>query len=309
MLRDSAHYELYGLLLFCTLAILPIVPAITLLARLVRGRYPPAGRAPLLRGFSASVIAAVVVYAGVCVEAYVIEPNRPVLTTLSVPGAASGLRILHLSDLHLERTPQRRDAWLLTQLERLQPDLIVLTGDTHQLDNDDPATLRPVLARLRAPLGVYAVVGADDERLLGEAAPAIDVLVNEARIVTHGGSTIGIAGLIAVGNRGPLYAAVGETDFSIALNHTPDLAEEAAAAGIDLYLCGHTHGGQVRVPGWGAIITNSSTGKRYEAGRYRLDRTTVYTSRGFGLEPPPAPQVRFFCRPEIILLRVGKPQT
>ena len=67
------------------------------------------------------------------------------------------------------------------------------------------------------------------------------------------------------------------------MNHTPDLAEEAAGVGVDLYLCGRTHGGQVRVPVWGAIITNRSTGKRFEAGHYKIGDTDVYTSCGLGL--------------------------
>ena len=87
---------------------------------------------------------------------------------------------------------------------------------------------------------------------------------------------------------------------------TPDLAPQAAAAGVDLQLSGHTHGGQIRLPFYGALITSSIYRKRFEMGEYRLPRNgrapmTLYTSRGIGVEGGAAPRVRFLCRPEIIL--------
>jgi hypothetical protein len=77
---------------------------------------------------------------------------------------------------------------------------------------------------------------------------------------------------------------------------------EAARHGIDLYLCGHTHGGQVRLPGFGAILTSSQLGKRYEMGLYREGQTSMYVSRGVGLEGLSAPRVRFLAPPEITLI-------
>jgi predicted MPP superfamily phosphohydrolase len=97
-------------------------------------------------------------------------------------------------------------------------------------------------------------------------------------------------------------AIAAKADCTIAISHTPDQADQAAAQGVDLYLCGHTHGGQVRIPLWGAIVTNCESGKKYEAGLYRNGSTVIHTSRGLGLEPRPAPQVRFLCRPEISLI-------
>ncbi len=104
--------------------------------------------------------------------------------------------------------------------------------------------------------------------------------------------------------RQELSRLLADSDYAIVLEHTPDQTRRAAAASADLYLCGHTHGGQVRIPFWGAIITNSATGKKYEAGLYSERNMFIHTSRGLGLEPRPAPQVRFFCRPEITLIRI-----
>ena len=84
------------------------------------------------------------------------------------------------------------------------------------------------------------------------------------------------------------------------LYHTPDLILEATERGVDLVLSGHTHGGQVRLPGLGAVVTFSSFGRRYAAGLFNEAGTRMVVSRGIGLEGGAAPRVRFLCRPEIV---------
>jgi predicted MPP superfamily phosphohydrolase len=91
----------------------------------------------------------------------------------------------------------------------------------------------------------------------------------------------------------------------ILLYHSPELMPLVQQYPVDLYLCGHTHGGQVRIPGYGAILTSSSTGKQYEMGPYTEQNTTLYISRGIGLEGLSAPRMRLFCRPEIILFTLS----
>jgi hypothetical protein len=76
----------------------------------------------------------------------------------------------------------------------------------------------------------------------------------------------------------------------------------AATLGVDLYLAGHTHGGQWRLPGFGAILTSSRHWKRYEAGSYREDKTHLYVSRGIGMEGFGAPRARLFCPPEVVVI-------
>jgi len=97
----------------------------------------------------------------------------------------------------------------------------------------------------------------------------------------------------------------GGEDFTVLLYHTPDLAPEAAAAGIDLQLSGHTHGGQVRLPIYGALFAGSLYGKRFEVGRRQVERMTLYVTRGIGMEGKGAPRVRFLCPPEITLWEIS----
>lgn len=89
---------------------------------------------------------------------------------------------------------------------------------------------------------------------------------------------------------------------TVFLHHTPDLIEEVAGPSVDLYLAGHTHGGQMRLPFYGALVTLSKFGKKYEAGLYRVDATTIYVNRGVGLEGGAAPRVRLLCRPEVAVI-------
>lgn len=292
-------YEQVGFLLLAFLAVLPAAPAIHYAQRTLRPVPAlPRRRAATRLLFFAGVAA--VIYMIVCIDAFLIEPNWPRVRTLTLEAdIREPIEILHLSDLHIEPDFPRREQWLLETIAKLSPDLILITGDIHQMDNYDAQSVGRVLNRIRAPLGVYACQGYDSLSLLREAAPHLRMLVNEAVELERGADRIGLAGLAATGKREPVYAALDETAFSIAIHHTPDLADEAAACGADLYLCGHTHGGQVRIPFWGAIITNCRSGKKYEGGVYRNGITTIHTSRGLGLEPRPAPQARFLCRPEI----------
>jgi predicted MPP superfamily phosphohydrolase len=94
----------------------------------------------------------------------------------------------------------------------------------------------------------------------------------------------------------------------VLLYHSPELIPFASKLGIDLYLCGHTHGGQVRLPFYGAVLTSSELGKQYDMGYYRLRDTHLYVSRGIGMEGMGAPRVRFLCPPEITLFSIQGPE-
>jgi predicted MPP superfamily phosphohydrolase len=99
-------------------------------------------------------------------------------------------------------------------------------------------------------------------------------------------------------------AGVPRDVFTVLLYHTPDLVPEAVAGGVDLYLAGHTHGGQIRLPLYGALFTATEVGKRYEMGRYDVDGLTLYVSRGVGMEGMAAPRARFLCPPEIVCIDI-----
>jgi len=292
-------YEWIGFGVFAVLTVLPGVPLLVLVMRRLR-------RQPVSRGrLAAAAAVAGIVYAGVTIDAFLIEPNWPefekIELTADVPRP---LTILHLSDLHLEEKEVRRERWLAARLAEFQPDIAVVTGDIHQMGMHEVLPVRRMLKNIQARLGVFGCIGFDSRRILEEAAPRMRVLENETVLINDGGFTVGVCGLRETAGRDRAYEAVSTADFRLVINHTPDLADEAADNRAHLYLCGHTHGGQVRIPFWGAIITNSASGKKYEAGLYTIGKTFIYTSRGFGLEPRPAPQVRFFCRPQITLIKL-----
>ncbi len=237
---------------------------------------------------------------------------------LANPGTP--LRIVHLSDIHVERTT-RRERDLPALVAGLEPDLIALTGDYLNASyTGDPralADLRALLARLRAPGGVYGCLGTlevDPPELLRPVLAGAGVVLLEDQVaeVIVGGHRLWLAGIrctrdpAADGARlGDLLAGAPPGALKVVLYHMPDLLPEAAALGVDLVLSGHTHGGQWRLPGFGALLTNSRYGKRYEAGHYRRGETHLVVSRGLGMEGFGMPRARFFCPPEVVLITLS----
>ncbi len=252
-----------------------------------------------------------------------IEPFRLSSTSLDIvvdnlPLGSKPIRLLHISDIHLERIT-RREKSLQQLASSTKPDLILITGDFLNLSFvHDPEAHRQVidlLSDFSAPYGVYASLGSPtvDER---EFVPdffndlPIQLLVDEWVELELGEDRY----LVLLGvdcshhlptDRDRLERVIADAPNTVPrvlLYHAPDLMPEAADHGIDLYLCGHTHGGQVRLPIFGAILTSSQYGKKYEMGLYTIGRTHMYVSRGVGLEGLSAPRIRFLAPPEITLI-------
>jgi predicted MPP superfamily phosphohydrolase len=264
---------------------------------------------------------------GLAAYGTLIEPFRVQVTHLEVcsprlSNPRSRLRIVQISDLHVERLT-RRERNLPALVASLEPDMIVLTGDflstSYNRDAQALADLRTLLAQLHAPAGIYAVWGTLEVDLPHLLRPLLDelgiVVLEEsvARVPAEGRSAgdpeLWLVGLSCTrdlaGAGARLRALMGELPpdrFSLLLYHTPDLMPQAAALGVDLYLAGHTHGGQWRLPGFGAILTSSQYWKRYEAGLYREGGTTLYVSRGLGMEGFGTPRARFFSPPEVVAI-------
>jgi predicted MPP superfamily phosphohydrolase len=201
----------------------------------------------------------------------------------------------------------------------LQPDLIVLTGDYVNLDYMEDETAlteaRRVVSTLAAPYGVYAIIGSvDSPRVMTTVFKGLDnirVLRNEIQPIDFPGGRLFLLGVTLAQGRDQLVLEslarqIPSEAYTLLLYHTPDLIESASAAGIDLYLAGHTHGGQVRVPFYGALLTASFYGKQYEMGAYQVSGTTLYVSRGLGSEGFGMPRLRFLCPPELVLFELGK---
>jgi predicted MPP superfamily phosphohydrolase len=215
----------------------------------------------------------------------------------------------------------RREADLLGLIGRLQPDMIVFTGDYLNLSyTRDPAAkaqLRLLLKQIEAPLGVYASLGSPTVdlreqmpellrdlplRLLRDEWTRVDLGPERPLFIFGLDCDHDLADDAA--RLQQLVSSAPAGAFRLLLFHAPDLMPEAAALGIDLYLAGHTHGGQIRLPWYGAIFTSSQLGKRHEMGHYRQGTTELYVSRGVGLEGMSAPRIRFLSPPEVTLVEI-----
>jgi hypothetical protein len=231
-----------------------------------------------------------------------IDVDRPVL-------GYARFRIVHLSDLHLERFGGR-ERRLLEAVAGAAPHIIVLTGDYMNVREGGPALVE-VLKNLKAPHGVFGVEGNWDSkfpvRRLFEAGGAT-LMEDETRLIEHAGHRLRLVGQGLPPDRplGELLGGLEDEAFTVFLHHTPDAAEDLQARGpgrrVDLFLCGHTHGGQVRLPLWGAIVTLTRNHKKYEQGLYKVGDVPMYVNRGVGLEGGAVPPVRFLARPEVAVL-------
>lgn len=238
------------------------------------------------------------------------------------PAVTSGasVRLLHIGDIHVEHLTQR-ERQLNQLIEQLQPDVIVFTGDFVNLSyNEDArshAEIRQLIGGWQAPLGVYCISGTPTVEppalvaSLVRGIPQITLLTNRWVTLNTPAGKLHIAGMVTTHDMDEdrralanLAADFPESGIRLLLSHSPDLAPEAAAVGFDLYLCGHTHGGQLRVPILGAILSASHYGRRFVMGRYRLNEMTLYTTRGVGMEGLGAPRARFLCPPEIVLWKI-----
>lgn len=254
---------------------------------------------------------------GTLIEPFRLQVSRVEIQTGKLPNPGPPLRIVQLSDLHVERLTHRERA-LPALVAELEPDLVVLTGDflstSYHRDPKAMADLVDLLRQIRAPGGIYAVWGTPEVDLPHLLRPllvdlGIVPLEDQAIEVVIHGQQLWLVGvscsqeLVGDGARlCTLLAGAPPEAPSLLLYHTPDLMPQAASLGVDLYLAGHTHGGQWRMPGFGAILTSSKFWKRYEGGAYREGNTHLYVSRGIGMEGFGAPRARFFCPPEVVLV-------
>jgi predicted MPP superfamily phosphohydrolase len=227
-----------------------------------------------------------------------------------LPKAFDGLRVAFLTDIHhgpfvgLDFV-----RGVVRTTLNLDPDLVLLGGDYSSNEAKYVAPCFEVLAGLRAPLGVFGVLGNHDhwhgldETKAGMKAAGIIELTNSGVWLARGGSLFRLAGVDDLWRGRPdVAAAVGDAtsaDACVLLSHNPDVAETLRDPRVGLMLSGHTHGGQVVVPGYGAPIVPSRYGQKYLKGLVEAPVTKVYVSRGLGTVSPP---MRFGSRPELTLV-------
>jgi len=240
------------------------------------------------------------------VEPRWVEVNH--ITLRSDKLKSTSIRIAHISDLHCESRPLNEEK-AVRIINSAEPDIVVFTGDAlnceQGLDN-----FRSTLSQLKAAVGKFAITGNIDARYFSNLDLFKDTgfrCLDANSIALHkDGETFHVTGVKWPHGRRckRLLGRIPQNQFSILLYHTPDVVEDLADCNVDLYLAGHTHGGQVALPFYGPLLTLSKHGKKYEAGLYHVGDTTVYVNRGLGLEGGRAPRVRFLARPEITIIDI-----
>jgi hypothetical protein len=247
---------------------------------------------------------------------------------------AEPLRVLHLSDLHLTPGQQRKQRWV-AGLAGTDPDLVVVTGDNLAHVDAVPAALTalgPLLDRpgafvfgsndyfgpvLKNPLGYLR---RERRHIQGPPLPAAELrdalagagwanLNNARATVKAGGRMIELVGVDDPHIRRDRYADVAgpgdpAADLHLGVTHSPEprVLDAMAADGLQLILAGHTHGGQVRVPFYGALTTNSELPRRMARGLHRWPGTGSWLHVSAGLGTHPTAPVRFACPPEATIL-------
>ncbi len=228
----------------------------------------------------------------------------------NLPVEAEGFRILHLSDLHIDGQDGLAEA-VAGLVRGLRVDLCVMTGD-YRYGVEGPcdrvyAGMHTILEAVRARHGVLAILGNHDEADMAVrlAEKGTRMLINDAVRIAGGIAINGVddAHYYGCDDLSTPLAAVPEGAFKLLLAHTPELYAEAAEAAIDLYLCGHTHAGQVRLPYWGPLMLNAACPRAYTQGRWRHGSTAGYTSAGVGCSLLP---VRYNCPPEIAVIELAR---
>lgn len=228
---------------------------------------------------------------------------------ISLPGLAAafdGFTLLHLSDLHADMYPPATEA-LAQRVAGMDYDAVILTGDyrANTFGEIDAAMsgMRTLCDSLRKP--VYGVLGNHDTiRMVPELeSMGIEVLLNESVVLQRGEDVIHLAGVddahyYRVDNIEKAAEGIPLAAVSILLSHTPEIYRQAAHSGFDLFFCGHTHGGQICLPGGYPVTLDARCPRRLGYGNWQHGKMQGYTSAGAGTS---IVEVRINCLPEIVL--------
>ncbi|MEI7724180.1 MAG: metallophosphoesterase [Bacteroidota bacterium] len=241
-------------------------------------------------------------------NAKTIRVNEITLKFPNLPAAFTGLRILHLSDLHIDSIPGFASL-IIHKIKDLKFDICLLTGDYRRdISGSFSQILKPVkiLSKyIQAPEGTFAVLGNHDTYLMAqyEQDSGMELLINESVEIIREGQKILITGTDDPFNfytePALLCMETKGYPFKIAMVHTSELAKTASENKYDLYLCGHTHGGQICLKEGVPLISHQFEGKQFNHGKWRLANMTGYTSRGAGVSGMP---VRFNCPAEVTVI-------
>jgi uncharacterized protein len=264
--------------------------------------------------------------AGLSLDGFVGEPHHPMTERVEVrlsrlPEAFEGFRIAQITDIHFGPYMDQEQLGKAVRLaQEFNPDVVTLTGDfvSHPMGKrDGPDGARhaepcaDVFARWKG-VRIMAALGNhdhwNDAKIVAGALAerGIRVLRNRAEAVEREGQRLWIAGIDDLLDGAPdlrqTLLGIPRDETTVLMAHEPDFADYATNFPVDLQLSGHSHGGQVRIPGIGPIILPRMAHK-YHSGLHRVGRLQVYTSRGIGVINPP---VRVNCPPEVSLITLRK---
>lgn len=236
------------------------------------------------------------------------EINYQIASFNNLPEKFNGLKILHLSDIHVEGIPDRGES-LINKISSLNYDLCLITGDYRFLSiGDYLPTIEKVKAitnSIKCRHGIIGILGNHDsiDMVPGLESIGIRMLINESHNLIENNEYIWIAGVDnpsfhTCASMTTTLRQIPEQEFTILLAHSPGLLREARRRNIDYYLCGHTHGGQLCLPGGKPIITKAKSERPYAIGAWNYKGMKGYTSRGIGTAGLP---VRLNCPPEITI--------
>lgn len=231
----------------------------------------------------------------------------------NLPPAFDGFRLLQLSDFHIDGVHGLAER-LEPLLAAIKPDLCVFTGD-YRFEDRGPCgdmyhRMRKVIEAITAKHGIWGILGNHDsaEIAYGLEGLGVRMLVNDSAEIVHGGDSLWLLGVddpfdYHCADLDAALRDVPENSFKILLAHAPEVYQKAAAHGIDLYLSGHTHAGQIRLPVIGSLKHNSHCPKEFSYGLWKHGGMQGYTTSGIGCSSVP---VRFHCPPELVVFELKR---
>ena len=235
--------------------------------------------------------------------------NKIELQVKSLPVKFDGCNILFITDMHIEGIDCLAER-IIRIAGQVEYDYCILGGDYGFGFDANNELMRQQLGKVVEFLAeksqVFGILGNHDEYRIAEVLNGfgVDMLLNEHVCLEREGDRVYLVGVddcrfFRAAELEQAAAAVPDDAFKIILSHSPDLYKQAAQAGYSLYLAGHTHGGQICLPGEIAVIANAHVPRKMVKGRWKYRSMVGYTSCGAGTSIVP---VRFFCQPEVVLL-------
>ena len=237
------------------------------------------------------------------------------ITSKKIPTTLSGLKIIHLSDLHFGSTMFNENVKEIKKLSnKRNPDIVVFTGDlinkNYKLDSKEKEKLIHLLKSIDASLGKYAILGDQDNELVSTIFNQSDftILRNEYELIyKNNNDAILLIGLTDKNQDiDKAYEYFKEENhnsniYTITLVHEPDTADEIVNYPTDLILAGHSHNGNIRIPIINYPIYQYEGAKKYNQEYYKINNTKMYISSGLGTTNG----FRLFCRPSINFYRIS----